>query len=413
MLVAIGGLYATTGTLNLADMTRRLADPAAYGVEPAPVLGLSALLFAVFALKAGIVPFQFWVPAAYRAAPAPVAAVLAGVVKKVGIYAIVRLYFTVFAAASLPVSLPGVGGDSVLAFYGPVLSVLAAASIVLGGVMAIDRPDLDGLLSYSSIGQVGFVVLPLGVAATAVGPTTGAVDSVAALGVAAALVYSLNHALAKATLFLASGTIADATDTVVFDDLGGLLERAPVLSGSVFVAGVALVGVPPVVGFFGKLLVFDVAVRAGAWPALAVALGGAVLTIAYFTRAWGRGFWGEPGEVPVATAPALVAVVAVMALALVGVGVAFEPVADAATTAGETALDREGYVEAVAPQRYDGPGLGAKEVDGSTEGALARAIERFDPETGRLDAGTRDLAPTAGAADAPPTPDAGVTEVGP
>ncbi|MGM0591336.1 MAG: complex I subunit 5 family protein, partial [Halobacteriota archaeon] len=85
MLLAIGGLYATTGTLNMADIARRLADPVAYGVDVVPVLGLAGLLFTVFALKAGMVPFQFWVPSAYRAAPPPVTAVLAGVVKKVGI----------------------------------------------------------------------------------------------------------------------------------------------------------------------------------------------------------------------------------------------------------------------------------------------------------------------------------------
>jgi Formate hydrogenlyase subunit 3/Multisubunit Na+/H+ antiporter, MnhD subunit len=99
MLLAIGGLYATTGTLNMADMARRLANHAAFGIDPAPVLGLSAILLVVFLLKAGVVPFQFWVPDAYRAAPAPVTAVLAGVVKKVGVYAVIRLYFTIFAAA--------------------------------------------------------------------------------------------------------------------------------------------------------------------------------------------------------------------------------------------------------------------------------------------------------------------------
>nr|NIS31648.1 Na+/H+ antiporter subunit D [Actinomycetota bacterium]NIW28564.1 Na+/H+ antiporter subunit D [Actinomycetota bacterium]NIX21042.1 Na+/H+ antiporter subunit D [Actinomycetota bacterium] len=202
MLVAIGGIYSTTGTLNMADVARRLADPAAYGVDPAPVLGLSALLFAVFALKAGLVPFHFWVPGAYRAAPAPVAAVLAGVVKKVGVYAIVRLYFTVFAAATLPVSLPGIGGESVLAFYGPVLFVLAVASIVVGGVAALDRPDLDGLLAYSSVSQLGFVVLPLAVAAAFPGLRT--------LAIAATLVYALNHGVAKALLYLISGTLDDA-----------------------------------------------------------------------------------------------------------------------------------------------------------------------------------------------------------
>ena len=343
MLLAIGGLYATIGTLNMADMSRRLANAEQYGIDPAPVLGLSALLFAVFALKAGIVPFQFWVPAAYRAAPAPVTAVLAGVVKKVGVYAIVRLYFTVFAAASLPVSLPGLSGRSFLAFYGPVLFLMGSASIIVGGVGAIDRDDLDGMLAYSSIGQVGFIILPLAVSATAVDP------AVRALGVTATLVYAINHGLAKGTLFLVSGTIYAQTGTRTFDDLGGLAGQAPVLSASFFLGALALVGVPPLTGFFGKLLVFDVAGRAGAWIALAVALMGAVLTIAYVTRAWNRGFWGTPGSA-VTEGPDrrdLVAVVATLALTLIVLGVGFDPLLQAAESAAAAALDRTGYVDAV------------------------------------------------------------------
>ena len=296
MLVAIGGLYSTTGTLNMADMARRLADPGAYGIDPVPVLGLSAVLFAVFALKAGLAPFQFWVPAAYRAAPAPVAAMLAGVVKKVGIYAIVRLYFGVFAAAALPagLSLPGFSGTSFLSFYGPVLFCMAVASILVGGIGAISQEDLDGLLAHSSIGQIGFVTLPLAVGAT--------VPGVRPLAVAAALVYALNHAIAKVLLFLVSGTIEDVTGTVRFRDLGGIAARAPVLGGSFLLGALALIGIPPLSGFFAKLLVFDTSATAiatganGASVALAIGLFGAILTIAYFTRAWTRGFWGPPGR---------------------------------------------------------------------------------------------------------------------
>ena len=378
MLLAIGGLYATTGTLNMADMARRLADPAAFGVTPAPVLGLSAVLFAVFALKAGIVPFQFWVPGAYRAAPAPVAAVLAGVVKKVGIYAIVRLYFTVFDAATMPVSLPGIGGDSALAFFGPVLFVMATASILLGGVGAVARERFDDVLSYSSIGQVGFIVLPLAFAAAAGDPAKGAVvdpagpfSSLRALAIAGALVYSLNHALAKAALFLASGAVGESSGTDSLSGLGGLAERAPMLSGAVFVAGVALVGVPPVLGFFGKFFVFDAAYRSGSSVGLAVALGGAVLTIAYFTRAWNRGFWGEPGESVVTPPRTETAVVVVLALALLVVGVGFDPIAGAAQAAAEAAVDRAGYVDAVDPQEWSGSGTGSKTLDGTEAGVFA------------------------------------------
>lgn len=344
MLLAIGGLYSTVGTLNMADLARRVAAPAEYGFDPAPVLGLSALLFAVFALKAGLAPFQFWVPAAYRAAPAPVSAMLAGVVKKVGVYAIVRLYFTVFAGAAVSgLSLPGFAGDSLLGFYGPVLFAMAAASILVGGFGAVSRDDIDGLLAYSSIGQVGFIVLPLAIAATA------ASEELRVLAIAAALVYALNHGFAKGLLFLASGAVYDAVGTEQFPDLGGLSETAPWLSGAFFVGALALIGIPPLSGFFGKLLVFDAAGRAGSNLALGVALFGAVLTITYLTRAWNRGFWGEPsllvrnGEARFS----LVAVVVALALAIAFLGVGFDVVIRAANAGAEAALARQEYVDAV------------------------------------------------------------------
>ncbi len=341
MLLAIGGLYAVTGTLNLADIARRLAAPASYGVDVAPVLGLSALLFAVFALKAGLVPFHFWVPAAYRAAPAPVAAVLAGVVKKVGVYAIVRLYFTVFAAATIPVALPGIGGRSALAFYGPLLFVVAVASIAVGGVAAVDRPDLDGLLAHSSISQLGFVVLPLAVGATA--------PSVRPLALTAALVYALNHGVAKALLFLVSGALQSAFGTDRFGQLGGVAARSPWLGGAFLVGALSLVGIPPLVGFLGKLFVFDALGRAGAELALAAALLGALLTIAYVSRAWNRAFWGPatPAVEAGRTTTDLVAVAATLAGLVVLLGVGGEPVLRAAEAGAAAALDRPGYVAAV------------------------------------------------------------------
>jgi multicomponent Na+:H+ antiporter subunit D len=345
MLLAIGGLYATLGTLNMADMARRLADPGTFNAEPAVALGLGGLLLSVFALKAGLVPFQFWVPDAYRAAPAPVTAMLAGVVKKVGVYAVIRVYFTVLGAGT--VAEPLLGGGEFLAFFGPLLLVMGGASILLGGLGAVGRPDLDGLLAYSSISQVGFIVLPLGIGAL--------VPAVRELAVVAAVVYSINHGLAKALLFLVAGAVRESLDTLEFDELGGLTGEAPLLSGAFFVGGLALVGIPPLTGFFGKLLVFDVAAQA-VTPALAVgvsglalALGGAVLTIAYFSLAWSRGFWGEAGVAVgrARTEPTLVAVAAVLALAVVAFGVAFEPVYAASLDAAGAALDTSGYVDAV------------------------------------------------------------------
>ncbi|MFB6201167.1 MAG: complex I subunit 5 family protein [Halorhabdus sp.] len=361
MLVAIGGIYATTGTLNMADLARRLANAGEFGIDPAPVLGLGAILFAVFALKAGIVPFQFWVPSVYRAAPAPVSAVLAGVTKKVGVYAIIRLLFTVFGASAFgdrlaPATIPdglgtGLAGDSFLAFFGPALFVMAVASILVGGLGAVSRTDVDEMLAYSSIGQVGFIVLALALAATGT-------RTVAIAGLIAALVYSLNHAIAKSLLFLVSGAVAQSVGTIRFDALGGLAARRPFIASSFFLGGIALVGIPPLTGFFGKLLVFDTAVTAinanvpFAAVALAVALAGAVLTIAYITRAWNLAFWGPESD-PVARSyrpTGIVVIVVAFALLVVVLGVGFDPVYRAAEAAAHAATDRASYVQAVAPE---------------------------------------------------------------
>ncbi|WP_435099947.1 complex I subunit 5 family protein [Halorubrum sp. N11] len=358
MLVAVGGLYATTGTLNMADMTRRLASPDAYGIDPAPVVGLSALLLAVFALKAGLVPFQFWVPAAYDAAPTPVTAMFAGVTKKVGIYAIVRLYFTVFATASTPVGWLGGTVTSPLAFLAPVLGAMGAASIVVGGFGAVGRDRLGDVFAYSSIGQVGFIAVPVAIAAAA--DPTGTLRGVA---IAAALVFALHHALAKGLLFLSVAAVEDATDTDRLRDIGGIAGHSPVLSGAVFVGLLSLIGLPPLTGFFGKFLAFDVAVRGVASGpvtlsalALVALLLGAALTILYATRVWVGGFWGrETTAVEAATVDSgQVAVLAALAATVVLVGVGFDPIYRFAETAATAALDGEAYVEVVGLGGGDG-----------------------------------------------------------
>jgi multicomponent Na+:H+ antiporter subunit D len=343
MLVAIGGLYATLGTLNMADMSRRLADPAAYGVDPAPALGLSALLFAVFALKAGVVPFHFWVPEIYEAAPAPVTAMLAGVVKKVGVYATIRLAFTVLGGATLA----GDAGGPLAGFYGPVLLAMAVASVIVGGVGAVGRDTLDAVLAFSSISQVGFILLPVAVAA---GVGEGPVGRTAAgVALTAALVYTLNHAVAKSLLFLVAGTVEEAVGTTRLGTLGGLAGRSPWLGAAFLVGALALVGIPPLIGFFAKFLVFEATVRGGATLALAASLGGALFTIAYVTRVWNRAFWGErsPAVERADLDGVLLAVVAGLAAVVILLGVGFDPVYRFADAGADAALARQRYVDAV------------------------------------------------------------------
>ncbi|WP_135807002.1 complex I subunit 5 family protein [Halorussus marinus] len=352
LLLSVGGLYAVTGTLNMADVSRRMAAPGAYGVDPAPAVGLAALALVTFGLKAGLVPFQFWVPGAYRSAPLPVTAMLAGVTKKVGMYAIVRVYFTVFGGATVGPSIAGVAGSSPLSFLAPVLLAMGIASILVGGVGAVVRDTIEETLAYSSVAQIGFVAVPVGLAAAA--PP----GSLRRLGLAAALVYALHHALAKPLLFLATAAIRSATGTNRLADLGGLGGRAPVLSACFFLASLSLVGIPPLTGFFGKFLVFDAAARRFATApgplgaiVLIALLAGAVLTILYTTRIWTASFWGErtPAVEDAGVDPRQTAVLAALALAIVGVGIWFDPVFEFAGAAADAALDREGYVDLVAP----------------------------------------------------------------
>ncbi|SDJ48019.1 multicomponent Na+:H+ antiporter subunit D [Halovenus aranensis] len=353
MLLGVGGLYATTGTLNMADMARMLA---AGGVAMRPVVGVSALVFVTFALKAGLVPFQFWVPGAYRAAPLPVVAMFVGVTKKVGIYAIIRLYFTVFGTASVPTDVPGVAGDTPLAFLAPVLLVMAVASIVVGGFGALGRDSLEGLFAYSSIGQIGFIAVPIGIAAAT------ASETLRKTGLLAGLIFALHHALTKGLLFLATGVIRDTAGTTQLSELGGLGERSPGFASVFLVGSLSLVGIPPLAGFFGKFLVFDTAGRqfatqtaGGFWAVtgasclLAVLLVGALLTILYSTRAWMGAVWGDQTE-PVQTSTVdagEVAILATLSVIVVAVGVGFEPVYEFAEAAAESALDTDGYVDAV------------------------------------------------------------------
>ncbi|MFT4946242.1 MAG: multicomponent Na+:H+ antiporter subunit D [Natronomonas sp.] len=351
MLLGIGGIYATTGTLNMADMARILAEP---GAVTGPVVGLSALIFVTFALKAGLVPFQFWVPSAYRAAPLPVVAVFAGATKKVGIYAIIRLYFTVFGNAGFAATVPGVVGDSPIAFLAPVLVAMGVLSILVGGFGAVTRDSLEELFAYSSIGQIGFIAVPVGIAAAATA------ESLRHLGILAALVFAFHHAVTKGLLFLSTGVVRDAVGTTQLSDLGGLGDHSPGFASVMLVGGLSLAGIPPLAGFFGKLFVFDAAARqfavAGGTTATIAAVAillalfaGAVLTIIYSTRAWMGTFWGSQTEMVLRgqVDRLEVAIVGAFAAVVLLVGVGFEPLFQFADAAAEAALDTDGYVDVV------------------------------------------------------------------
>jgi multicomponent Na+:H+ antiporter subunit D len=205
-LIGIAALYSITGSLDMETISRR-----AEGLEPASVMVIAAVIFAAFCLKLGLFPFHFWLPAVYVGSHAPVAAILSGALANIGTYGILR-----FGAGVLPRELE-LGTVAVM--------TLGAASIVYGALQAISRRDTSEVMAYSAIGQVGYILLAIGIG----GP----------VGYAAAILYALVNSLNKGVVFLAAGL------------------RGPLVGGAFAVGAFSIAGVPPAAGFVGKIAVFE------------------------------------------------------------------------------------------------------------------------------------------------------------
>jgi multicomponent Na+:H+ antiporter subunit D len=259
ILVGIALLYGATGTLNMAHMASRLAT---MGLGPPALLAL-ALFTAGFGLKAALVPFHAWLPDAHPSAPAPISAMLSGVVvKALGVYALARIVFNVFGAA--PETLM-------------VLRSLGVISMVVGVLLAIGQWDMKRLFAYHSVSQIGYVVLGLGLGTP--------------LGVVGGLYHLLNHSIFKSLLFLNSGAVGYASGTRDLKRLGGLREPMPVTTATSVVASLSIAGVPPFNGFWSKLVIVIACVQAGQWALAALAIVVSVITLASFLKVERYGFF--------------------------------------------------------------------------------------------------------------------------
>lgn len=335
MLVAIGGIYSVTGTLNMADMAVIFSQNS---VNTAPVLGLSLILLCVFSIKTGLVPFHFWAPPVYTNSPAPASAMMAGISKKVGVYAIIRLYITVFSRATIPQSASLLAGKPVSLVAGYLLVALGSATILVGGLSAINRERLDQLLSYSSVGQIGFIAVPIGLSIIYNSPNA----------LLAALIYLLGHSLAKPALFMLSGVIENAAGTTKIIELGGLSEKSFLLTAAFFISAFSLVGIPPLLGFFGKMLVFETAIENGVFLILGILLLGALTSLIYFGKSFVEILFGEPVEFDEASLDwkQVIALMTLVVLTLV-LGFNFELMYRFADHAASSAFNTEVYTQII------------------------------------------------------------------
>ena len=264
ILLGIALMYSYTSTLNMADISLTLAQKGLGNIT----LFVSILFIVGFGLKAALVPFHAWLPDAHPSAPAPISAILSGVlIKSLGIYTIARLLYNVI----------GVTKE-----FTNILLVLGALSMIVGALLAMGQWDLKRLLAYSSISQVGYIILGIGIGTP--------------LAIMGALFHLFNHSVFKSLLFLNSGAVEYASGTRDMRLMGGLREKLPITGGTSLIASMSIAGVPPFNGFFSKLIIIFAAVQAGYigygfWAALV-----SVLTLAYFISVQKNVFFGAPSK---------------------------------------------------------------------------------------------------------------------
>jgi len=264
ILLGIVLLYGYTSTLNMADMGNVLAQKSMGNLT----LMVSVLFLMGFGLKAALVPFHAWLPDAHPSAPAPISAMLSGVlIKSLGIYALCRIFYNV------------IGISPKLSF---ILMFLGTLSMIVGVILAIGQWDFKRLLAYHSISQVGYVILGIGLGTP--------------LGILGGLFHLFNHSVFKSLLFLNSGAVEYAAGTRDLRKMGGLAAKMPATGWTSLMASMSIAGIPPFNGFWSKLLIIVAAVEAGKigyafWAVLA-----SLLTLASFMKVLKYGFFGALGE---------------------------------------------------------------------------------------------------------------------
>ena len=324
-LAALAFTYSATGSVNLAELAERVPELPA-GTRAA----LAASFLVVFGIKAALFPLYFWLPDSYPTAPSPVTAIFAGLLTKVGVYAIIRTQTLLF-----PDALP----------HGLLLWV-AAATMVVGVFGAIAQDDVKRILSFHIVSQIGYMIMGLGLFTAA--------------GLAGAILYIVHHIVVKTTLFLAGGLIEHHGGSSRLDRLGGMVRTAPVIAVLFLLPALSLAGIPPFSGFAAKLSLLAAAAEGRQWPILAVGLFVGLLTLFSMSKIWVGAFWSPPTDptvdhvVPEARgrdlgAPLLMVLpTAVLVLSIVAIGVFAGPVHELSIRAADDLLDPQAYLDAVA-----------------------------------------------------------------
>ena len=309
LLTTIALLYAVTGTVNMADMAGKLDE-----VPDSIRRGLGWMLFLVFGIKAAIFPLFFWLPDSYPVAPTPVTALFAGLLTKIGVYAIVRTQTLLFPSPE-PVTL---------------MLLIAGITMIVGVLGAIAQKDIKRILSFHIVSQIGYMIMGLGFFTVA--------------GIAAAIVFTVHQIIVKASLFLVGGLVEQTEGTGNIDAVSGVARRSPILALLFLPAALSLAGFPPFSGFVGKLALVEAGFGVQRWVVVGVSLFASVLTLFSMTKIWGGVFWGKPNRTK-SKRPArgMVGAAAVLVLAGIAIAVVAEPLVQYAERAAIDLVDPDTY----------------------------------------------------------------------
>ncbi len=323
-LTAAGTIYGKVGSLNFADLAVRLGETAA--AESLLINSSAILLLVSFAIKAGAFPFFFWLPASYHTPPVAVSAIFAGLLTKVGVYALIRVYIVVFPDVSEMIQ--------------PLLLFLAAGTMITGVLGAAAHYEVRRILSFHIISQIGYMLMGLALLTQA--------------AIAAAIFYIVHHIIVKANLFLIGGIIAHLKGTTELKKIGGLYRTAPLLGILFLVPALSLGGIPPLSGFWAKFTLIKGGLETDAWIMVGIALVVGILTLFSMTKIWAEAFWkDQPEDSPAATQqptaiPVALSVPCIVLAALtLLIGFWAEPLYAYSLAAAEQLVDPTVYIQAI------------------------------------------------------------------
>ncbi len=322
-LAAAGVLYSTVGTLNMADLANQLSSQEVTGV---PTVAAAILLIA-FGIKAAVFPLFFWLPASYHTPPVAISAIMAGLLTKVGVYAMVRVFSLMFAFEYL--------------YAKPILLFVAGATMITGVLGAAAQGEFRRILSFHIISQIGYMIMGLAIFTP--------------LALAGTIFYIVHHIIVKTNLFLIAGIVNRVKGSYELSRLGGLYREKLWLAILFLIPALSLAGLPPLSGFWAKLILVRAGLEAEHYVLIAAALAVSLLTLFSMTKIWNEAFWKGSAAVSnerasVKSHPPLrwmVAPAVCLASLTLAIGFSAEPLFALASAAADQLLDPSQYIDAV------------------------------------------------------------------